>query len=226
MPKPPPEQRFRISCEVSVADLGPAMVDLARIKGLSVTGNELITDVPTYVKKTYETSTEDFLKAWIADHPTFRANEAAKHFEANGRTGGLVYPALNSLVGKKLLRKLGPGQYSRADIKHLAPPKRTRIDKGPRATFDKRGEDVILSYAKRNHGRVNTAKMVEIFANEGRARNSVYASIDALIKDKALKRVGDKGSGQYVLLTKSAKPKTPEQPIMNGAAPVAEVQHG
>ena len=89
--------------------------------------------------------------------------------------------------------------------------------KGPPKTFDKTGEDVVLSYARRNHGRFNTPKLVEIFEREGRAKNSVYASIDALMKQKLAKRIGEKGGGQYALLNKPApKPKT--KPVVNGHA--------
>lgn len=87
-----------------------------------------------------------------------------------------------------------------------------------RKTFDKRGEDVIVSHARSNHGRTNTERLIKVFARQGRARNSVYASLDALMKNKMMKRVGDKGSGQYVLLAK-AKTK------LNGAA-AAETAHG
>jgi hypothetical protein len=217
MPKPPPEQRFRISCEVGVADLGPAMVDLAQIKGLTVTGNELITDVRTYNKRP-EIASQDLLAEWIKDHPTFKAREACQYFEDNGRTKGSAYPAMGVLVDKGVLKKLGDGNYARTDVKHIEAPRKTRVAKGPPKIFSRRGEDVILTYAKRNHGRVNTHKLIDLFEEEGRARNSVYACINALLRDKLVKRVGDSGSGQYVLLAKAAKTKPAKQIIHQPAA--------
>jgi hypothetical protein len=158
------------------------------------------------------------LAEWIKEHPTFKAIEAVQYFEEQGRTKGSTYPALGVLVEKGILKKLGPGDYARADVKHLAAPKKKRVAKGPLKTFDKRGEDVVLSYARRNHGRFNTPKLVELFTREGRAKNSVYASIDALMKQKLVKRVGEKGDGQYVLLNKTAPKPKPKPMVVNGHA--------
>ena len=227
MPKETPVERFRIWVDdVEPADVGPTIAALTKL-GRGKVGFELVEDIRAFAKRTNpEIASQDFLAAWVAEHPTFRAIEAVNHFKANGRTGGSAYPALAVLLEKKILRKLGPGQYSRADIKHLASPKA----KAPPRVFSKRAEDVILSYAKRNHGRANTAKLVEVFEKEGRAKNSVYASLDALMKEKQIKRVGDKGSGQYILLNKPAKAakppaKKPPPALTNGAA-VAEVTNG
>jgi hypothetical protein len=232
MPKPPPEQRFRIICEVGVADLGPAMVDLAQIKGLTVTGNELVTDVPTFGKKTYEVSGADFLLPWIEEHPTFKAREATAHFEASGREKSATYFALNTLIKRGVLKRLEEGMYSRADVKQIEAPRKTRVAKGPPKKFTRRADDVVLTYARRNHGRINTHKLIDLFEAEGRARNSVYACIDGLMKRKQLKRVGDAGSGQYVLLAKAAKTKpakqiaTADKPAPINGAVVEEMTHG
>jgi hypothetical protein len=241
MAKLPTVERFKLSCEVEATNLGPTLAQFTKM-GLTNLGFELITDVRRFNKNIKpdapdvpEIGTTALLTAWIKDHPTFKAIEAVKHLEANGHTRGSAYPALRDFVEKGILKKLEPGHYSRADVKHLTGPKKTKPAKQTRRvirpvrSFDKRGEDVILSYGKRNHGRFNTAKLVEVFLKEGRAKNSVYASIDALLKAKRAKRVGDNGSGQYVLLTKPAKtpkPKIHAPPRPNGsmipAAPVEE----
>jgi hypothetical protein len=152
MPKQPVQQRFRISCEVDVADLGPVMVALAHIEGLVVTGSELVTDIRRYKQRVKEAVSEP-------------------------------------LPSEKPYRR-----------------------------FDNRAEDVILTYARRNHGKFNTNKLVEVFAAEGRARNSLYATIDALMKSRLVKRTG---KGRYALLQKAAKSKpgrkTPKAKT-NGAA--------
>ena len=196
--KAPLNERFRISIEVDVADLGPAMVHLAAFEGLTVTGSELITDVATYKKREYSDHAikgEDFLRTWIADHPTFRAKKAIEAFRADGRTDGAGYTALRVLVEKGELKKLGEGNYSRTDVKPLA---------APRGTFDKPGWQVIVSFAKKNHGRFTSTKITELFSAEGRARNSVSTSVDRLMKDGTIKRVGE---GVYAL----ADQKKPEK---------------
>jgi len=228
MPKPPPVEYFRVTCEVDAATLGATIAALTKM-GVARIATDLVTAEATFKQKnSYAIKTEDFLAEWIAEHPTFRASEAVKHCRADGRTDGAAYTALRMMVENKFLKKLSPGQYSRTDVKALAAPQKKGAK--PHKTFAKRGEDVILSYAKRNHGRFNTAKLVEIFIAEGRARNSVYASIDALMKDRLVKRVGDAGSGQYVLLAKAAKKapkktemmKLPKVRALNGGA-AAEV---
>jgi hypothetical protein len=183
-----------------------------------ITGNELITDVPKYKQKNThpEISSRDFLLAWLKDHPTFKASEAVKAFKADGRTQHGCYPELTKAVADGTLKKLSPGNYARADVKQIAGPKKRAVTEH-RKTFDRRAEDVILSYAKRNHGRFNTAKLVEIFLAEGRARNSLYASIDALMKAKLVKRAGDAGSGQYVLLAKASVKKPKRKPAKKKA---------
>jgi hypothetical protein len=233
MPKPPPIERFKVATVCDKAILGEVIAALTKM-GLDNITFDLVTEVVTF--RNNSGGTGELLQAWVNDHPTFKAIDAARHFEANGLTRGSCYPALRALVEKGILKKLSPGNYAHANVKHIEGPKKekkTRVAKSPPKTFDKRGEDVIITYAKRNHGRFNTAKLVEIFTSEGRAQNSVYASIDALIKHKQAKRVGDKGSGQYVLLSKATKPKaTPKPkpskvaaPVTNGSA-VEEVTHG
>jgi hypothetical protein len=139
MAKQPIQQRFRISCEVDVADLGPVMVALAHIEGLVVTGSELVTDVRRYKQS----------------------------------------------VKKEAVSEPLPSEK-------------------PYRRFDTRAEDVILTYARRNHGKFTTNELVQVFAAEGRARNSLYATIDALMKSRLVKRTG---KGRYALLQKAAKSK-------------------
>ena len=222
--------RFNITCEVGVGELGEAMVHIAKFPALRVVGSELVTDVRTYNNKSPPGASTALLKSWITDHPTFKAIEAVRYFEENGKTKGSTYPALATLVEEGVLKKLAPGSYSRTDVKQLAAPKKPRVAKGPPKTFDKRGEDVVLTFARRNHGRFNTTKLIEVFEAEGRARNSVYASINSVVKDKLAKRVGDPGSGQYVLLAKAIAKKAPakKKPKVNGAdvPSVMEAFHG
>jgi hypothetical protein len=222
MAKLPTVERFRISLETDIVSLGPVMAQLAKIPGVAVTGNELITDVRRFQKNSTIPKdgipSSEFLTGWVKDHPTFTTSDATAAFEIDGRVKTGAYGAIKTLIEKGILKKLADGHYARADVKQLAAPKKRRVAKGAPKTFDKRGEDVVLSYAKRNHGRFNAAKLVEIFTREGRAKNSVYASIDALMKQKIVKRVGEKGEGQYVLLNKPAPKPKPKPVVVNGHA--------
>jgi hypothetical protein len=211
---------------LSPEQLGVVIADLAKREIFDIRP-ELITDVVTFKNKGQNGASTELITAWSVDHPTFQAVEVCRHFESLGLSRGAAYPALGVLVEKGVLVKSAPGHYRRADVKQLEPPKPARKmrDEKPHKTFDKRGEDVILTHARRNHGRFNTQKLIEMFTTEGRARNSVYASIDGLLKKKMVKRVGDAGSGQYVLLTKAvtAKKKAAKKPVTkkaNGAMPV------
>ena len=216
MPKPLPVQRFRISCEVDVANLGPVLVQLAQIADLTVTGSEVVTDVRTYKqqRKTGHTvKAEDFLTEWLADHPTFRALDIIQHFRADGRTDGAGYTALRTLLEKKLLKKLGPGQYSRADVKHLpAPKKKTK----PKKQHDVPAHAFTLRAASRNHGRFNSHWLKRQFEADGRHPSGTGPVINRLLNDKAIKRVGD---GEYVLLQKTK----PVKKTNSGIAPEAGV---
>lgn len=214
MAKPPPTiQRFRIFCEVAVPDLGPVSVALAHISGLTVTGQELITDVITFRKKSnHDVKAEDFLIDWMADHPTFKAKEAIEHFRANGRTDGSGYTALRVLVERKLLRKLGEGQYSRIDVKHLPAPKKAKA-----ARQEVSHRDFILRAASRNHGRFNLAWLKKQFVADGRTPGNASPSVTALLGHKQIKRVGN---GEYVLLQKATASKT------NSAQPAEVTTNG
>jgi hypothetical protein len=213
--------RFKITCEVDVGNLGPVMVRLAQIEGLAVTGSELVTEVLRYNRRP-QVRSQDLLVTWIQDHPTFSAGDAVRYFIAEGRTATACYPALAVLVERGLLKKLAPGKYSRTDIKAIEGP----ATKKKKQRDGRDGKSIIMTQARRNHGRVNTARLIEVFAEAGRARNSVYASIDGLLKSKQLKRVGDKGSGQYVLL-KTAVTSKKTKPLAKTNGALAEVtDHG
>ena len=230
--KPPTIDRFRIMCEAEAAEMGPIIAQLSRM-GLTNVHFELITDVVRFGKNgpRPEISSQELLTAWIKDHPTFKALDAVKHFAEHGRSNTAVYPALAVLCEKGVLKKNAPGNYSRTDVKAIEAGEHTKVPakKKQRAvtehrkTFAKRGEDVILAYAKRNHRRFNVGKLVEIFTKEGRARNSVYASVNALLEQKQAKRVGASGSGEYVLTNKASKANPTAAHKANGStAPVVE----
>jgi len=228
MPKELPIERFRIWIDdVDPADVGPTVAALTKL-GRGKVGFELIEDVRSFAKKaSHEVNAAEFLAPWIAEHPTFRATEVVKHFEANGRSGGSAYSALTALAENKVLKKLGPGNYARADIKHLAgpsaPKKIANAQKYavPNATF-------ALRAARRSHGRCNITSLKRLFEKDGRNPASVSPTLNDLIEKKLLKRVND---GEYVMLQakppSNRSPKPNEQPKPNGSAQIVETaQHG
>jgi hypothetical protein len=198
--------------------LGPLVADLTKL-GMTIQNVELATVIPTYAKKAHhEVKAEDFLMAWTQEHPTFRAIEAVQHFRASGRTDGACYTALRMLAEARTLKKLGPGNYARNDVKAIAAPK----NKTAKPEKTKRPEishgDFILRLARRQHGRFTIGKVKEVFLNDGRNAGSVSPTVDDLLTKKRIRRISD---GMYELI--------PDAPAKNGngAAPVEGVAiHG
>ncbi|WP_354100138.1 MULTISPECIES: hypothetical protein [unclassified Bradyrhizobium] len=189
---------------------------------------EVVTVVPTFAQRSSPAiSAEDFLTEWVKDNPTFRPRDAASAFKADGRAPTSVYAALTNLVEKKVLKKLGPGNYASVDVKHLEPPKAS-----PATRHAVSHKDFALRCARRNHGRVTASGLKDQFEKDGRNRDSVSTTINELLNAKQIKRVGE---GSYVLLAAHAKTKKdknpareakPEEHRSNGSAEHVEVTHG
>src|SRR4051812_13278788 len=132
--------RFRIMCEAKDVEMGPIIAQLSRM-GLTNVHFELITDVPMFNKKIqHEVKAEDFLRAWIENHPTFATKEAIGAFREAGRTDGSGHTALRMLVEKKVLKKLAGPNYSRSDVKAIAAGKHTTKAKAKPAKAKKKFE--------------------------------------------------------------------------------------
>lgn len=230
MPKQPPVEYFKLSYVIAKPDLGEEVAGLIR-RGRTDIHYDLVTDVPAFAqRKNHEVKSEDFLAAWVVDHPTFKAIEVVKYFEANGRTKGAAYPTLGVLVEKGVLKKLGPGDYSRADVKHLAAPKKkaktAKTAKTARRAVS--NAEFLLRHARRKHGRFSSAYLKHQFEKDGRTTTSVGPCLNELMNDRKIKRVGD---GEYVLLAKATPPevKSPEVKSTEpkpGNSNAAEVTHG
>jgi hypothetical protein len=224
MPKPPPTHRFKITCEADVADLGRVMVTLAQIEGLVVTGNELVTEIRTFAKNTPGIST-GVIEEWIKDHPTFKAIDVVNHFRERGNGNGhAAYPALALLVEKGILKKLGPGNYARADVKQLAAPKPKpgRHDSQDRREVDHR--EFVLKLARKNHGRFNTAWMKNQFVKDDRKPSAVSPTLARLMQLKKIRRVGD---SEYVLALKAVTRKSGKSAAaVSATTGVTEVANG
>lgn len=219
MPKEPPVERFKIWVDdVDLHNFGPTVAMLTKL-GIGKVGFELIEDIKTFGKRTnHEVPSQDFLAEWIKDHPTFKAREACQYFEDSGRTKGAAYPALGVLVEKKILRKLGEGNYARVDVKHIEGPKKKPKD--PRASqnrYEVPHSDFILKIGRQNHGRLSASKIKERFIKDGRNPDSVSNAIHSLQERKQIKRVSE---GEYVLLNATAETSKTNG---NGAA---EAAHG
>ena len=229
MPKPPPTRNhFRLHVDVTVAGYGRVREALAALdEDVINVEDELVTTIAAYrQKQTHEVSAEAFLREWIKDHPTFAASEAVAYCREAGRTNGAGYAALRVLVEKKELKKLGPGNYQRADVKALAAPKKAAKHTRERHEVDHR--EFILRYARAHGGRISRAKLIAYFEAHDRKASSVGAALNILIGRKMLKQLGD---GEYILLVKGgAKRQTKPVPKKHGngaAASSAEaVIHG
>lgn len=204
--------------------LGHLLSLLAR-EGFFDVRPELVTNVVRFNKKqSHEVKAEDFLIDWIAEHPTFRAIEAIKHFREAGRTNGAGYTALRTLVERKLLRKVSPGQYSTLAAKHqpkgIKAAKKAAAKKKPAAKHhDVPAPDFALRLMSRNHGVISSNTLKRHFESDGRSPTGVGPVLNKLLQAKKIKRTGE---GQYALAGKKPAAKA------NGAqAPVTEVTaHG
>lgn len=219
MAKLTPVEHFRLSCECAVSDLGQTVAELTKL-GLTNVQYELITTIPTFAKKAHhEVKAEDFLMTWTQEHPTFKAIDAVNHFRASERTAGACYSALRELCKSKSLRKLGPGNYARADVKAIAAPKNTKTEAAPKGRNDRREishGDFILRLARRSHGRISLAKVKQAFKDDNRNVSSVHPSVADLVEKKRLKRDGE---GMFEVIADAKR--------ANGVAPVEGVAaHG
>ena len=229
MAKPQLEDSFNVHVlAVPLDRLGPLTALLAR-EGFGDVRNELVTTVRSFARNNQPAdgvSSADFLRAWIADHPTFRARDAVNHFRAEGRGNGhSAYAALIALVEDGTLKKPGPGQYARADVKQIAGPKKKAAKaKATKAHFEVPNSEALLTIARRNHGRFTSELAKKYFAVQGRAATGVGPTISHLIRDKLVRRTAN---GSYELTAKGAggKLKAPRKTGMkkraNGAMPPA-----
>ncbi|MCP1761911.1 hypothetical protein [Bradyrhizobium japonicum] len=213
----PLPDRFRITCETSESEMGVLIAQLTRM-GFTNISFELITDVPAFRRNAArdgQQSASEFALAWISENLTFNARDLVKHFKADGRNSSACYYAVKKLVEVGTIIDLGNRNYQRADVKAIEAP-----DAAPKK-FATRGEDEILKFARQHGGKFNTAQIVKLFEEHGRARNSVYASTNALLNEKMIKRVGESGSGDYRLLAKGKahKPRKARQAALPKSTP-------
>ena len=233
MPKQEVVERFRISCEAEPEQMGGIIAQLTRM-GLTNIKFDLIADVRSFSRNAPPKdgiSNTDYLRAWIDTHPTFKAIEAQNYFRNDNRPA--VYPTLRALVDEGVLKKLGPGDYSRADVKHIAGPKKAKASpakaaakakvKKKQPSFEVNAEEALLRIARRNHGRFTSELAKKHFAVQGRSPAGVGPTISRLLKDKMIRRTD---TGSYELTAKGndgGKAKVPTKKP-NGAAPHAPEQ--
>jgi hypothetical protein len=186
-------------------------------RGLPDVHFNLVTAVKSFTQNATPNGvpSQDFLAEWIKDHPTFKAIEAVNAFRADGRSNTACYPALAVLVGKGILKKLAPGEYSRTDIKALPAPNRRKAQaKHAKVRKDVSASDFALRTMRRTHGRMSSLTLKKHFENDGRAASGVGPILNRLTEDKKIKRVGE---GIYEVIT--PKRKSPKA-TANGASPV------
>jgi hypothetical protein len=218
MPKLSQRERFKISCEVEIVDLGETIATLTRMGFDNITF-DMITDVRSFARNTPPKdgiNSVEFLRKWTETNPTFKAIDAVKFFETDGRSKGAAYPAMSALVDEGFLKKLGPAQYSRADVKHIAPPKKAKkkLERAPQ--HETSNAVFLMRIAKRNHGRFTSELAKKLFAADKRAPTGVGPTIRGLVEDKLIRRTD---IGSYELTVKGVgKSKA------NGVAPPEPVE--
>jgi hypothetical protein len=226
MPKPEPlVEQIEIRSVCSKEIVGETIAALTKLGHQEISFN-VITSVPAYKQRAVSTvPAEEFLAEWVRSNPTFRPREASEAFRADGRNPTGVYFAIDKLVEKNLLKKLGPGNYASVDVKQLEPPKEAKTSRRHDVTH----KTFTLSLARRNHGRITASGLRAAFEKDGRNPESVSTTINELMNQKQIKRVGE---GSYVLLAAHAKKKKakatapPEEHRPNGHAEPDEVTHG
>jgi hypothetical protein len=227
MPKLSQRERFKISCEVEIVDLGETIATLTRMGFDNITF-DMITDVRSFARNAPPKdgiNSVEFLRKWTETNPTFKAIDAVKFFETDGRSKGAAYPAMSALVDEGFLKKLGPAQYSRADVKHIAPPKKkteTKIAKqATQHKFEINAEAALLSIGRRNHGKFTSELAKKHFSVQGRKPTGVGPCINKLMKDKLIRRTD---TGSYELTAKAGIKKLTPARKPNGVAPPEPVE--
>lgn len=215
MAKKPNEitHRYRIHAETSLEDMGKVVAQLT-LMGLTNVGFELIEDNISFNKKpAFETTAEEELTNYIKDNPTFAIKDAIAHFKPHGRTNSSMYTAARILCEKKVLKKLGGGNYSSMHIKAIAAPK--GIKQGQH--YEVMNKDLLWNAIK-GRKRFTVAEMRALFASEGRPEKSVGGILFNFAQEKRIKNVGE---GEYeVTKNKIKKPKTGSpNSAQNGKAP-------
>jgi hypothetical protein len=213
-----PIERFHVVTEHEKEYLGEHMALLSR-HAIKVISCELVTDVVTYKGGGRQIGTVEFLTPWVAEHPTFGTTEAVAHGRADGRNPSAVYAALNVMVKNGVLKRVGKGEYARADQKALPAP--DKPEKTTKATKPAKQEkeyhsvdhrEFILRYARQHNGRMTVTNLRTHFEKHGRRPTSVGGALNYLKVKKQIKLLGN---GEYVLLSKvtpAKKPVTKKKP--------------
>lgn len=209
-------ERFRLHVEASKDDMGHVMAEAIK-RGLTNIGYELITDVETFRKngarKTFETSAAEEIAKYVNDHPTFPISDVIAAFEAEGRTAGAVYSGIKTLVEKKILVKLGKGNYQRVDVKTLAPPTGGKTQTRTRPAnkvqrYEISNKDVIIKQIK-GRARFTIKELRDHFTNIRRTAASVSPIINKLFNAKVISRLEDGVYAWGNVKTKKVANKTP-----------------
>lgn len=207
--EPEVQHRFRIFAETTSQKVGDLLATLT-IMGLQNVGYELITDVVSFKgRKSFDTSSAELAKVFVEQNASFKAIDLVNYFAEHGRTKGSGYPALQKLIADGLIRKVGPGQYQRSDVKALAPPKSEEAETSLRGKHDRSvkdgvpNKDVIMKYI-RSRSKFTLKDLSKHFVDEDRNPKSISPIISKLLADKTIKIVTP---GEYIVLKKpSAAP--------------------
>lgn len=201
--QPETRDRFRITADIEVDQLGTVVAQLIKM-GLQNLHHELITDVVQFGKNgRHDTSSQEFAMEWIADNPTFRMTELSKHFEISGRNKNTAHYAIKRLTDEGVTIKLGEGQYRRADVKEIAPPKPagSRSRPAPPGRYDVSNKTLLSEFLGQKKS-FAISGVTAFFKERDRPPNSATSIVAKLAKEGFLKSIGE---GRYEVLKKPAK---------------------
>jgi hypothetical protein len=206
MAKPPETRdRFKIFVETSKEQMGDVIVVLTKM-GFENIGHELITDVKAWGRKTHDTTAADAIAEYIKENPTFRARDLIAHLKLDGRNNNAVYSGIRTMLDKKLLIKLGEGNYQRADVKALAAPKAApdkRPAKKSRAgikPYEITNYDLIWRHFK-NRQSFKAKDVAVLFRANNRPDKSATSTLSTMTTKKIFRRVGE---GRYEVVKEKA----------------------
>lgn len=227
MAKNQPEtvDRFRIFAETTSEAMGPLLAQLTKM-GLENIGYELITDVVSYNKRAkHETSLRDVAMAFLEDNPTFKASTLAHHLRELGRGHSSAHSIIRDLVADGTLRKLGGGNYSRADVKAIGSntkvsgTKTSDVGEKPslRGKHHKAPQEItnleFIWNKIKGRKRITSLELRDFFNQEKRNPKSISPILSKMVVTKMLRSTG---VGEYEVLS-SNKAKTKEPTLKSKA---------
>lgn len=183
--------------------------------GLENVSYELVTDVRRFhtngERKVHETSAEDDVRAFVQENPTFKLAELGYAFFEKGRAKSSAAGIVSALVKEGLLVKLGGGNYQRADVKAIEPPKPEKTKRGGALPYEGLNNRALILKAMKGRTKISVQGMAELLVSHGRNGKSASPIISGLAKARLLKLIEP---GLYEVVKAKPKPEPKAKPKM------------